>query len=180
MALSIYSKPYIPVLLTVCNNVGTKNVIKLVKLVNLLNVKLLNQVHLSLTVVGNLISFNISWLATVCWNDWLTLTFNCFFAIHSGNYSFQLTNHLIWLTYVTMFLTERKKQIRNKIDETTFADIDLLYFSALFPKKSRFHWRRQTFRKRWYSLGRIKPFWYRRHWIYLDLCSSMRNVGISK
>ena len=29
-----------------------------------------------------------------------------------------------------MFLTERRTQIRNKIDETTFADIDLLY---IFP-----------------------------------------------
>ena len=53
----MYSKPYIPILLTACNNVSMKNVIKLVKLVNLLNVKLLNQVYLSLTVVGNLISF---------------------------------------------------------------------------------------------------------------------------
>ena len=54
--------PYIPVLLTVCNNVSMENVINLVKLVNLLNVKLLNQVSLSLTVVGNLISFNITCL----------------------------------------------------------------------------------------------------------------------
>ena len=126
-----------------------ENVIKLVKLVNLLNVKLLSQVYLSLTVVGNLISFNITWLATVCLNDWLTLTFNCF-AIQSGNYYFPLTNHLIWLTYVAMFLTERKKQIRNKIDKTTFANIDLLNFSSFIFKKIWFHWRRQTFRKRCY------------------------------
>ena len=43
--------PYIPVLLAVCNNVSMENVINLVKLVNLLNVKLLNQVSLSLTDV---------------------------------------------------------------------------------------------------------------------------------
>ena len=43
--------PYIPVLLTVCNNVSMENEINLVKLVNLLNVKLLNQVSLSLTDV---------------------------------------------------------------------------------------------------------------------------------
>ena len=43
--------PYIPVLLSVCNNVSMENVINLVKLVNLLNVKLLNQVSLSLTDV---------------------------------------------------------------------------------------------------------------------------------
>ena len=42
-----------------------------------------------------------------------------------------------------MFLTERKKQIRNKIDETTLAN--LLYFSSfIFKKKIT---ARQTFRK---------------------------------
>ena len=34
-----------------------------------------------------------------------------------------------------MFLTERKKQIRNKIDKTTLANIDLLYFSTFIFKK---------------------------------------------
>ena len=119
---------------------------------------MLNQVYLSLTAVGNLISFNITWLSTACLKDFLTLTFNCFFAIQWGNYYFQLTNHLIWLTYVTMFLTERKKQIRNKIGKTTFANIDLLYFSTFIFEKTRFHWRRQTFRKRCYRWGRTKPF----------------------
>ena len=33
-----------------------------------------------------------------------------------------------------MFLTERKKQIRNKIDKTTFANIDLLYFSTFIEE----------------------------------------------
>ena len=40
--VSIYSKPYIPILLTVCNNISMKNVIKRVKSVKLLNVKSLN------------------------------------------------------------------------------------------------------------------------------------------
>ena len=35
----IYSKPCIPILLTVCNNVSMKNVMKCVKLIKLLNVK---------------------------------------------------------------------------------------------------------------------------------------------
>ena len=37
-----------------------------------------------------------------------------------------------------MFLTDRKKQTRSKIDETTFAEIDLLYFSSfIFKKKNK-------------------------------------------
>ena len=40
-SIYIYSKPYIPILLTVCNNISIKNVIKCVKSVKLLNVKLL-------------------------------------------------------------------------------------------------------------------------------------------
>ena len=38
-----------------------------------------------------------------------------------------------------MFLTERKKQIRNKIDKTTLANIDLLYFSTFIFKKKKKH-----------------------------------------
>ena len=39
-----------------------------------------------------------------------------------------------------MFLTNRKKQTRSKIDETTFAEIDLLYFSSfIFKKKKKNH-----------------------------------------
>ena len=40
--------------------------------------------------------------------DWKTvnLTLNFFFAIQSGNYSFQLTNHLIWITQLTIFSTD--------------------------------------------------------------------------
>ena len=42
---------------------------------------------------------------------------------------------LVWFTSVTIFSTELKKQIYiwNKIEETTFADIDLFYyFSFIF------------------------------------------------
>ena len=38
-----------------------------------------------------------------------------------------------------MFLTDRKKQTRSKIDETTFAEIDLLYFSSFIFKKKKNH-----------------------------------------
>ena len=41
--VSIYSKHYIPIFLTVCNNVSMKNVIKLVKSVKLFNIKLFNE-----------------------------------------------------------------------------------------------------------------------------------------
>ena len=37
------------------------------------------------------------------------MTFNCFFAIQSGNYYFQLTNHVIRLTQFIIFSTESKK-----------------------------------------------------------------------
>ena len=40
-----FIKPYIPILLTVCNNINMKNVIKFVKSVKLLDVKLLNQLN---------------------------------------------------------------------------------------------------------------------------------------
>ena len=42
---SIYSKPYIPILSAVCNNVSMKNVIKRVKTAKLLNVKLFNPLN---------------------------------------------------------------------------------------------------------------------------------------
>ena len=41
----MYSKPYIPILLTVYNNINMKKVIKFVKSVKLLDVKLLNQLN---------------------------------------------------------------------------------------------------------------------------------------
>ena len=48
---------------------------------------------------------------------------------------------LIYFCY--NFLTELKKQIRNKIMENMFAKIDLFYSSFfIFIKKSRFHWSR--------------------------------------
>ena len=50
-----------------------------------------------------LISFNKSLFSTAYRNDWLKLTFNCFFASQSGEYYFQLTNHLIWFGFVTTF-----------------------------------------------------------------------------
>ena len=45
LIVSIYSKPYIPTLLAVSNNISMKNVIKFVKTVKSLNVKLLNQLN---------------------------------------------------------------------------------------------------------------------------------------
>ena len=44
----MYSKPYIAILLTVCNNITMKNVINFVKSVQSLDVKLLNQLNLPL------------------------------------------------------------------------------------------------------------------------------------
>ena len=37
--VSIYNKPYIPTLLTVCTNISMKNVIKRVKLLNVKSIK---------------------------------------------------------------------------------------------------------------------------------------------
>ena len=46
----------------------------------------------------------------------------------------------ISFTFLIIFSVESKKQIRNKIEKATFADIDLFYFSSfIFQKKSRFH-----------------------------------------
>ena len=36
-------------------------------------------------------------------------TFNCFFVIQSGNYQFQLTNHLIGFNQFSIFATDLKK-----------------------------------------------------------------------
>ena len=67
-------------------------------------------------------------------NDWLKLRFNCFFTIQSGNYLFQLTNHLIWFAFAVNFLIELKKQIWNKIAESAFADSELFYFPSIIFK----------------------------------------------
>ena len=96
--ISQYRKSYISILLTVCNNVSMKNVIKL--------------------------KLSIDW-------HWRSIASSPFRIL------IVLTNHLIWFTSVTMFLTDRKKQTRSKIDETTFAEIDLLYFSSFIYKKKK-------------------------------------------
>ena len=62
-----------------------------------------------------------------------------------------------------MFLTERKKY-KTKSIRLRLKKLICFIFLLLFSKKTRFHWRRQTFRKRCYSWGRTKPFWYRWHW----------------
>ena len=64
-------------------------------------------------------------------NDWLKLRFKCFFTIQSRNYYFQLNNHLTWFAFVVIFLTEPKKQIRNKVEESTFTDSDLFDLSSI-------------------------------------------------
>ena len=43
---NIYSKPHMPILLTVCTDICVKNVIKCVKSVQLLNVKLLKELNM--------------------------------------------------------------------------------------------------------------------------------------
>ena len=52
-----------PILLAVCSNISMKNAVKF-----------------------TLVSFNKILLSTVYRNDWLKLTFSCFFAIQSGEY----------------------------------------------------------------------------------------------
>ena len=81
-------------------------------------------------------------------NDWLKLRLNCFFTIQSGNHKLQLTNHPIWFAFVVFFLTERKKQIWNKIAGSTFADPDLFYFSSIIFKNITVSLKKQLFRKK--------------------------------
>ena len=57
-----------------------------------------------------LIYFNMTLSSTLYSNDWLKLTFNCFFATQSGNYWFQLANYLTWFSFVTILSTELKKK----------------------------------------------------------------------
>ena len=59
-----------------------------------------------------------------------------------------------------MFLTDRKKQIWNKIS------------SFIFTKKSRFHWRKQIFRKSCYS-------WKRKNWLDIDGIENFDIDGIA-
>ena len=54
-SVSIYSKPYISILLTVCNNISLKYVIKCVKSVKLLNVKSVKCNENSITLLYDLI-----------------------------------------------------------------------------------------------------------------------------
>ena len=107
--ISQYRKSYISILLTVCNNVSMKNVIKL--------------------------KLSIDW-------HWRSIASSPFRIL------IVLTNHLIWFTSVTMFLTDRKKQTRSKIDETTFAEIDLLYFSSFIFKKITVSLRKTNLQKK--------------------------------
>ena len=91
-----------------------------------------------------LISFNITLLATVYRNDWLTLTTNCLFAMQPLSaismkppIRFWLFNLLFWFT--------RSKYIRNKIK------IDYLpRYWAFCIRKPRFQWRKH---KKCYSWG---------------------------
>ena len=66
-----------------------------------------------------------------------------------------------------MFLTERKKY-KTKSIRLRLKKLICFIFLLLFSKKTRFYWRRQTFRKRSYSWGRTKPFWYRWHWNFRE------------
>ena len=76
--VSIYNKPYIPILLTVSNDTSMKNVI--VK-----SVKSLVKWTEQLTTVGILISLNMTLLFTVHKNDCLALAFNYFLVLQFFN-----------------------------------------------------------------------------------------------
>ena len=56
-------------------------------------------------------------------------------------------------------------------------------FLVLFKKKPWSYWIKLPFKKKCYSWGRTRLYWYRWHWklkrIHLGLCLSMRNMGIS-
>ena len=51
-------------------------------------------------------------------------------------------------------LTELKKQIWNKIAESTFADSDLFYFSSIIFKNITVSLKKATLQKKCYSWGR--------------------------
>ena len=99
--------------------------------------------------------FNITLLATVYRNDWLTLTTNCLFAMQPLSaismkppIRFWLFNLLFWFT--------RSKYIRNKIE------IDYLpRYWAFCIRKPRFQWRKH---KKCYSWGRTRWNLYIRYW----------------
>ena len=98
----------------------------------------------------NVVKCTLTLLSTVYKNDWLKLTFNCFFAIQPGEYYFQLTNYLTWFAFITTFFLQswKNKYVWNKIKETTFANIDLFYFSNFIFKKITISFKKVTFQKK--------------------------------
>ena len=108
-----------------------------------------------------LISFNKSLFSTAYRNDWLKLTFSCFFATQSGEHYFQLTNHLIWFVLLQLFTSNKTNMYEIKWKRQRSQILTCLIFTVLFSKKSRFHWKKKPFRKSW---GRTRLYWYRWHW----------------
>ena len=53
-----------------------------------------------------------------------------------------------WFAFVVIFLTELKKQIWNKIAESTFADSDLFYFSSIIFKNITVSLEKATLQKK--------------------------------
>ena len=97
---------------------------------------------------------NITLLFNVYRNDWLKLTFNCFFTVQSGNYEFQLTNHLTYLIcFCYNFLTELKKQT-----------LTCFIFLVLLQKNVTVYNESDTSVKNTKNWGRTRLYWYRRYW----------------
>ena len=80
----------------------------------------------------------------------MALTFSCFVVIQPGNL-LVLINQSFYLIYFCYNFFDGAKETNiyeNKIEEITFADIDLFYFfSFIFKKKLLFHRRRKPSEK---------------------------------
>ena len=90
-------------------------------------------------IISHVIINLIIWLfiKTIDWH----LRSYCFFTIQSGNYLFQLTNHLIWFTQFTIFSTKPKKHKKHKHIKSSRLRSQILIsfmFLVLFSKKITF------------------------------------------
>ena len=131
----IYSKLYIPILLTVCKNISMKNVTKFIKSVKPLNVKMLN-VNVKLNILWFLlIKFYYLLLAEM--TDWNWHSIVSFSSNQELLVPVSQSSYLIYFYYNFFNIAKETNMYkhRNKIEETTLPNIDLFYFSSFIFKK---------------------------------------------
>ena len=102
---------------------------------------------------------NKTLLSTVYGNDWLKLTFNCFFVIQSEEYQFQLTNHLISVAFVTTFFDRAEKTSMFEIKSRRLrSQILLFYFYSFIFKKFTISFSKVTLQKKMLAQGEHRGF----------------------